>query len=101
METVATPWRSFKITDSEKAWLRDHSKIRIGIMNAWPPMNFVDGAGLPKGIGVDFLEAINERLGGILTVEPGSFEENFDRCEKQTTRCSDGHHPIQRASVLF
>ena len=72
-----------QLTESEKAWLREHPDVRIGIMNDWPPMNFVDGTGKPQGIGVDFVEALNGRLGGILTIETGPFDNNLDRVKNR------------------
>ncbi|MCF8127650.1 MAG: transporter substrate-binding domain-containing protein [Deltaproteobacteria bacterium] len=83
IEAVTTPWKNFKMTDAEKAWLQDHPNIRIGIMNAWPPLNFVNDAGAPQGIGVDVVEALNRRLNGILTIEAGSFNINLDRAKKR------------------
>jgi signal transduction histidine kinase/membrane-bound lytic murein transglycosylase MltF len=70
---------SLELTKPEQVWLRDHPKVHIGIMDAWPPMNFVDETGTPQGIGVDFVKALNRRLKGILTLEPGPFETNLER----------------------
>ncbi|MBW1783682.1 MAG: transporter substrate-binding domain-containing protein [Deltaproteobacteria bacterium] len=83
MEAITKPWKRFKLTDAEKAWLKDHPRIRIGIMDAWPPMDFVDETSAPQGIGVDFIEALNQRLRGVLTIEPESFEENFERVKNR------------------
>gem|GEM_PF-858893 len=82
VEAVAHPSIPFELTEAEQAWLQDHPKVRIGIMNDWPPMNFVDETGRVHGIGVDFVEALNQRLKGILTVEPNSFDKNLDRVKK-------------------
>ncbi len=49
----------------------------MGMMDAWPPMNFVDVNGTPHGIGVDYLRAVNQRLGGIIKLIPGPFKENL------------------------
>lgn len=55
----------------EQAWLEAHPKIRIGIPDDWPPMDYVDDAGHPRGIGVDFLQLLNERLDGRIEGVPG------------------------------
>lgn len=52
------------LTDAEKIWLRHHPLISIGTMNDWPPLNFTDSSGKPQGVGADYIEAINKRLGG-------------------------------------
>lgn len=79
VEAVSAPWTSFELTAQEKAWLKEHAEISIGIMEAWPPMDFVDDAGKPQGIGVDFIEALNRRLGRALKIVAGPFEENMKR----------------------
>jgi len=80
---VAQPSIAFELTETDQAWLREHPDVRIGIMNDWPPMNFVDGTGKPQGIGVDFVEALNGQLGGILTIEAGPFDNNLDRVKNR------------------
>ena len=83
VEAVTEPGIVFRLTDSEQAWLREHPKIHMGIMNAWPPMNFVDGTGKGQGIGVDFIKALNRRLGGVLALSPGPLPENMNRVKKR------------------
>ena len=87
----------FELTDTEQNWLREHPKVRIGMMNAWPPMNFVNETGSPQGIGVDFIEVLNRRLRGILTLEPGSFRESFDRVKNRELDALMDNHPDKRA----
>ncbi len=69
---------SFTLTADEVKWLDAHPKIRIGIMNAWPPMNFVDAQQKPMGIGVDYITLLNEQLNGRLSIVPGPFKENME-----------------------
>ncbi|MFH1137401.1 MAG: transporter substrate-binding domain-containing protein [Pseudomonadota bacterium] len=53
------------LTAEEKKFLEEHPKIRVGVMDAWPPMDFLEGK-VPKGIGIDFIGLLNKRLGGRL-----------------------------------
>ncbi len=76
---VETNKGSFELTREEKTWLAKHAGIRLGIMDAWPPINFVDEQGNPQGIGVDYVHALNRRLNGILTVVPQPFKEASGR----------------------
>ena len=62
----------FHLGAEEQAWLEANAKIRIGIPNDWPPMDYVDDAGQPRGIGVDFIRLLNERLDGRIEVVPGA-----------------------------
>lgn len=74
---------SVDLTDKERAWLQAHPKIQIGIMNAWPPMDYVDGRGRPKGIGVEFINALNRRLENRLQIVPGIWKETFEAVKEK------------------
>ncbi len=63
----------FQASPEEKAWLEAHPLIRIGVMDNWPPMDFMDESGQAHGIGVDFIGLLNELLGGRIEVVPGPF----------------------------
>ncbi|MCU7849855.1 MAG: transporter substrate-binding domain-containing protein [Candidatus Thiodiazotropha sp. (ex Lucinoma kastoroae)] len=65
------------LTPEEKNWLREHPAIYVGVMNAWPPFDFVSSDGAIQGIGVDYINAINRRLNGTLKIVPGPWEEIY------------------------
>jgi ABC-type amino acid transport substrate-binding protein len=67
------------LTKEEASWIRAHPKITVGVMNAWPPMNFVNESGQPSGFGADYIKALNQRLGGVLEIVPGPFKDNLDK----------------------
>lgn len=67
----------FALTAEEQAWLTQYPAIRIGIMTDWPPLDFCDVDGKPSGIGADFLNELNRRLGGIIQIECGTFDDNI------------------------
>ena len=66
-----------KLAPKDISWLKEHPDITVGVMNSWPPMNFVDRDGTPRGIGVDYLRAMNKRLGLRIRLVPGPFVENL------------------------
>ena len=70
--------KKLRLTPEERAWLIKHPKINVGIMNNWPPMNYVNEKGIPRGIGVDYLDVINTLLGDVLNIIPAPFKENYD-----------------------
>lgn len=49
------------------------------MMDAWPPLNYVNKAGRPEGIGVDYVAALNKRLNGAIELVPGPFKQNQER----------------------
>jgi polar amino acid transport system substrate-binding protein len=91
------------LTEAELAWLAAHPKIEIGVMNAWPPMDFVDVKGRPSGIGADFIRAMNRRLGGALQLRPGSWDEIYTEVREKRLPALIGitPHPSRAADFLF
>ncbi len=71
------------LTREEQIWLSGHPRIEIGVMNAWPPMDFVDKKGRSSGIGADFVRAMNLRIGGVLSLHPGSWNELYSAVQAQ------------------
>lgn len=63
------------LTAQEISWLKDHPSITAGTMSGWPPFNFVDDAGQPRGIGADIIQQINQRLGNRLIIKPGQWKD--------------------------
>ena len=70
----------FTLSDSEYAWLASKKEIRVGMMDAWPPLDFVEDGRL-RGIGVDYVEVLNNRLLGHLKLVPGRFDDNLRKIE--------------------
>lgn len=68
-----------QLTNSEREWLAQHPRIQVGIMDAWPPMNYLDQNNNPQGIGMEYLAAINKYLGDVLVPVAAPFKENYDR----------------------
>ena len=67
------------LSASEREWLERHPVIRVGTMNEWPPMNFVDRNGQPQGIGADYLATLNRLLDGRLVALPAPFSTSFEQ----------------------
>ena len=78
---MATP--ELRLSPQEEAWLQAHPQIRIAINNAWAPMDFVDAMGAPQGIGVDFIRALNQRLGGRLKIVAGPWKQIYSQVQQK------------------
>ncbi|MFA5112850.1 MAG: transporter substrate-binding domain-containing protein [Candidatus Margulisiibacteriota bacterium] len=74
---------NIQLTAEEKAFLAAHAPIRIGIMNNWPPLNYLAHNGQPAGLGVDYLKAINQRLDNALVIEPAPFRDNYEKVKNR------------------
>jgi ABC-type amino acid transport substrate-binding protein len=55
-----------------RAWLQVHPVLRVGLPDSAPPMAFVDETGEPRGIAMDLIDLLNERLDGRLEVVAGA-----------------------------
>jgi len=72
-----------RLPAQDRKWLREHKRIRVAVMDDWPPFNFLDESGKPSGIGADYLEALNERLGRVLIPVPGNWRRLYDDVAKK------------------
>lgn len=66
------------LTEEEKTYLVKHPQIRIGIMNSWPPFDFLDQNKVPRGIGVDIINVLNMRLNDALVIVPGDWSTIYN-----------------------
>lgn len=51
------------LTTKEKAWLKKHPKIKIGIDIGWPPFEYVDDGKVYQGMAADYIKIIENKLG--------------------------------------
>lgn len=52
-----------RLSDKEKAWLKAHPVIRVGIDHNWAPIEFVDEKGRHSGVSASYLKLLEKRLG--------------------------------------
>jgi len=68
------------LTETERAWLRDHPVIRVAQDPSWAPIEFVDERGTPSGMTADYLRLIEGRLGVKFLQEKNlSWQEAYTR----------------------
>lgn len=71
------------LTKDERAWLKEHPRVRVAIMNNWPPLNFVNDKGMPEGIGVNYLRLLQKRVGVDFEIVPGIFADNIQAVKEK------------------
>ncbi|MDD2369664.1 MAG: ABC transporter substrate-binding protein, partial [Sulfuricurvum sp.] len=54
---------TLNLTEKEKAWLKGHPVVRVGIDQNWPPIESVDEKGRHTGISASYLNLLEKRLG--------------------------------------
>lgn len=47
----------------ERAWVKEHSPIRVGVQKDYPPFSFLNPAGEPQGISVDIWKLMAKKYG--------------------------------------
>ncbi|MBF0112644.1 MAG: transporter substrate-binding domain-containing protein [Desulfamplus sp.] len=71
------------LTDAESNWLKHNPKIRIGMMDSWPPIAYLEN-NQPQGIDFEYIKLLNQRLNGILEIVPSSFNTNYEAVKAKT-----------------
>lgn len=95
------PLNHFQLSEREEEWLANHPKVRIGTMNAWPPMDFVDRQGRPQGIGARFIEALNLRLNNAIEIVPGPWADIYADVKQQRLDALMGITPRPEREAFF
>ncbi len=63
VETVMAHLPPVPLTDDEKAWIKEHKEISLGVDHEFAPFEFVDDERRYRGMAADYIKLINERLG--------------------------------------
>lgn len=88
-------------TDEEQRWLQENPEIRIGTMNAWPPMDYVDEQGNSVGIGAKFIEALNRRLDDRIKTVPGEWPDIYAAVQNNQLDALMGITPRESREPFF
>lgn len=71
------------LTREEKAWIRDHPVIRVGVNPEFAPYAYIAEDGTFRGIASDYIELLNRRLGLNMQAVPGlTWKEAVDKARK-------------------
>ena len=71
------------LTKEESAFLKVHPEIEIGLMDAWPPMDYVGKNGIAIGIGAKYVHALNLQLGGVLKIKSAPWKEIYEAVKEK------------------
>jgi PAS domain S-box-containing protein len=73
------------LTDAEKAWLKAHPVIRVGIDSEFAPFEFIDNTGRYSGYASDYLNLLRQRLGlNLEIITDLSWSQVMSRAEQGT-----------------
>ena len=57
------------LSESEKAWLRDHPRIGLAVDIDWAPFEFVDERKNYRGMAADYIRLVEKRLGVAFSID--------------------------------
>jgi len=92
---------SFQLLPNEKAWFDAHPDIEVGVMDAWPPMDYTNADSKPVGIGARFVEALNKRLEGRLKLHSAAWEEIYEDVKSKQRAALMGITPLPHREPYF
>lgn len=95
------PVSGIQLTPQETAWLDAHPHISVGVMDSWPPMDYEDATGSPAGIGAQFVQALNSRLGGRLRLHSAPWDEIYRAVTEQRLDALMGITPSAEREEYF
>ena len=70
---------ALELTEQERAWIRLNPEITVAATPDWPPFEFVDKGGQYRGVTIDFLRAIADRVGLKLKPVVAPWDELLDQ----------------------
>ncbi len=74
---------ALNLTDQERAWLKDHPELRLGVDASWPPFEFRDEKGVYQGLAADYIHQIQQALDiSLKPIEPVSWSEVLQLAQK-------------------
>ncbi len=76
LEVVGAPAQTrLELTEQERSWIQANPEISIAATPDWPPFEFVDNSGHYRGVTIDFLRLIADRVGLRLNPVIGPWDE--------------------------
>src|SRR4029450_12670632 len=76
--------RDLDLSAADRAWLRDHGPVRVGVSDtAWPPYDIISEDGEHRGITADYLDLLSAH--GAFPIERirfKTFPEAFDALQR-------------------
>ena len=73
-----------RLSQAEKAWISQHSEIRVGVDPEWMPIEYIDNNGKHNGISADLVQMLNKKLNLKMRVVPNlSWTEVMEQTKAQ------------------
>ena len=78
-----TPPAKIDFTPEQHEWLSQHPKLTAGVMDNWPPFDFVNENGVASGISVEIIQQINQRLDNRITIKAAQWSQIYSEVKNR------------------
>ena len=62
----------------ERAWLKEHGTIKVGVFDLYPPFGFIGGSGEVQGMSIDFWRLLSSNLNFWVQFYPAQFNNQLE-----------------------
>ena len=93
--------RHTELGPHEISWIKAHPTISVALREAWPPFDFIDPNGEPKGIGLDILDLIMKRTGLQVNIISGPHLKNLQALREKAVDAYVGVIPQPQSPEQF
>ncbi|MDY6973711.1 MAG: transporter substrate-binding domain-containing protein [Thermodesulfobacteriota bacterium] len=98
---VSAGWAEDPLSPEQRAWIKGHGTIRIGVASYYPPFAFVDKTGIPKGMSIDFWRLLSSRLEVWIQFYPTSFSQQLKGLKSGRYDSLGGIFPLRERKEFF
>jgi signal transduction histidine kinase/ABC-type amino acid transport substrate-binding protein/DNA-binding response OmpR family regulator/ABC-type nitrate/sulfonate/bicarbonate transport system substrate-binding protein len=81
-ETVLKQTETIQFSSQEKKWMAENEIIRIGVMNDWPPISYLDKQNEHQGIDSGYIKHLQKHISSQIKIYPASFDINYQKMMK-------------------
>jgi ABC-type amino acid transport substrate-binding protein len=101
-DTQHNSFNDLHLTAEEIEWLKEHPVIKAGSDPNWAPFEFVDKDGTHKGIVIDYLKIIEQKLGIKFEIsDKKSWAENLELAKNKKIDVISGITPSEERTQYF
>lgn len=69
------------LTPAQRAWVKEHGPVKVGVFKDYPPFGFVDAHGKVRGMSVDFWRLLSQKVFVPVSFECAEFAEQLKGLE--------------------
>ncbi|RJX34483.1 MAG: hypothetical protein C4525_07180 [Desulfarculus sp.] len=85
----------------ERAWVKEHGSVKVGVHQNYPPFSFLEQDGKPAGISIDLWRFMAEKLGFKVEFFPAEMQQQQDDLQVGRLDSLGGIFPLASRKALM